>query len=38
MPSAVAVGITDYVEKEATPRQYELLVDRIRSATQARRE
>ncbi|EMA31524.1 MULTISPECIES: response regulator [Haloarcula] len=38
IPDAVAVGITDYVEKEATPEQYELLADRIRSVIQAHRE
>ncbi|RKS83341.1 response regulator receiver domain-containing protein [Haloarcula quadrata] len=34
MGDAVAVGATDYVEKEATSEQYELLADRVRSAVQ----
>ena len=35
---AIAAGVTDYLQKQTGTEQYELLVNRIRNAVQARRE
>jgi CheY-like chemotaxis protein len=35
---AISAGVTDYLQKQSGTEQYELLVNRIRNAVQARRE